>query len=292
MSGLQNNCEPLCRRSTSAHLQITPFFLLSKTTRRTIMKTQDATTMIRTYLKTLKLNRMASALDEELSRAVKEASPPSELLERLLAKEVGSLTERRIERRIRDSKLPERKLLADFDFVFQKGVDKRQIMELATLDFAIRKQGVIIAGTSGAGKSHIAKALLLIGCQKTFRCRYVTATTMLRELLASLADNTLEQKLKRFLTPEILLIDEVGFDRLEQHDARNANLFHKVIDGRYCKGSTIITTNIDFKELGDYLGDPVITAATVDRMIHHSIIINIEGPSWRLHESKQLNARK
>jgi hypothetical protein len=96
MSGLQNNCEPLCRRSTNAHLQITPFFLLSKTTRRTIMKTQDATTMIRTYLKTLKLNRMASALDEELSRAVKEAAPPSELLERLLALEVGSLTERRI----------------------------------------------------------------------------------------------------------------------------------------------------------------------------------------------------
>jgi len=235
---------------------------------------------------------MTSALDEELARAVKEASPPSELLERLLAQEVGSLTERRIERRIRDSKLPERKLLADFDFVFQKGVDKRQIMELATLDFARRKQGVILAGTSGAGKSHLAQALLLLGCQKTFRCRYVTATLMLRELLASLADNTLEQKLKRFLTPEILLIDEVGFDRLEQHDARNANLFHKVIDGRYCQGSTIITTNIDFKELGDYLGDPVITAATVDRLIHHSIIISIEGPSWRLHESQQLNARK
>ncbi|TRZ49353.1 hypothetical protein D4S03_08380 [bacterium] len=292
MSGLQNNYEPHCRRSTNAHLRITLFYLPPTATRRITMKTQDVTTMIRTYLKTLKLNRMASALDEELSRAVKDASPPSELLERLLALEVGDLTERRIERRIRESKLPERKLLADFDFVFQKGVDKRQIMELATLDFAIRRQGVIIAGTSGAGKSHIAKALLLIGCQKTFRCRYVTATTMLRELLASLADNTLEQKLKRFLSPEILLIDEVGFDRLEQHDARNANLFHKVIDGRYCKGSTILTTNIDFRELGDYLGDPVITAATVDRMIHHSIIINIDGPSWRLHESKQLNTRE
>ena len=247
--------------------------------------------MIRDYLKTLNLNRMANVLDEELSRAAKEASPPSELLERLLAVEVNSLTERRIERRIKESRLPERKLLADFDFVFQTGIDKRQIMELAKLDFATRKQGVIIAGTSGAGKSHIAKALLLIGCQKTFRCRYVTATSMLRELLSGIADNTLDQKLKHFLAPEILLIDEVGFDRLEQNDARNANLFHKVIDGRYCKGSTIITTNIDFKELGDYLGDPVITAATVDRMIHHSIIINIEGPSWRLHESKQLNDR-
>jgi DNA replication protein DnaC len=243
------------------------------------------------HLKILKLGRMMKALDEELARATKEASPPSELLERLLVLEVGELTERRIERRIRESKLPERKLFADFNFAFQKGVDKRQIMELATLDFANRKQGLIIAGTSGAGKSHIAKALLLIGCQKNFRCRYVTATAMLQELLASLADNTLGNRLKCFLSPEILLIDELGFDRLEQHDARNANLFHKVIEGRYCKGSTIITTNVDFKELGDYLGNPVITAATVDRMIHHSIIINIEGPSWRLHESQQLNAK-
>ncbi|MGA2404489.1 MAG: IS21-like element helper ATPase IstB [Syntrophobacteraceae bacterium] len=256
------------------------------------MKPTDTTGKIKDYLKTLKLNRIASALDEELARAAKEATPCAELLERLLALEASALTERQIERRIKEAKLPDRKLLADFDFVFQTGVDKRQIMELATLSFAGRRQGVIIAGNSGTGKSHIAKALLLIGCQKNFRCRYVTASAMLRELLASLADNTLEKRLKSFLAPEVLLIDEVGFDRLEQHDAKNACLFHKVIDGRYCKGSTIITTNIDFKELGDYLGDPVITAATVDRMIHHSAIISIEGPSWRLHESKKLNAGK
>jgi DNA replication protein DnaC len=255
------------------------------------MKSTDPTAQIKDYLKTLKLNRVAVGLDEELARAAKEATPCTELLERLLALEANALTERQIERRIKEAKLPERKLLADFDFEFQTGVDKRQIMELSTIAFAGRRQGVIIAGNSGTGKSHIAKALLLICCRKKFRCRYVTATAMLQELLSGLADNSLEQKLKLFLSPEILLIDEVGFDRLEQHDARIANLFHKVIDGRYCKGSTIITTNIDFKELGDYLGDPVITAATVDRMIHHSIIINIEGPSWRLYESKKLNLR-
>jgi DNA replication protein DnaC len=253
------------------------------------MKRSDTLLRIKTALKTLKLGRIAEAVEEELARAAEEGTPCAELLERLLVLEAGALTERQIERRIREARLPERKLLADFDFSFQGGINKNQIMELATLGFAERGQGVILAGNSGTGKSHIAKALMLIGCRKNLRCRYVTASTMLRELMAGLADNTLEQKLKRFLTPEILLIDEVGFDRLEQHDARNACLFHKVIDGRYCKGSTIVTTNIDFKELGDYLGDPVITVATVDRLIHHSVIINIQGPSWRLHESKQLN---
>jgi DNA replication protein DnaC len=109
--------------------------------------------------------------------------------------------------------------------------------------------------------------------------------------MASRADNTLPVKLRAYTSPDVLLIDELGFDRLEQEDARNASLFFKVIDGRYCKGSTLITTNIDFSQLGDYLGDPVVTTAIVDRMVHHSIIITIQGPSWRMHESKKLNAK-
>lgn len=244
---------------------------------------------IHELLKTLKLNRLDVVLDDELARAAQDNTPTAQLIQRLLALEANAQTERRAERRIRESRLPVRKILDDFDFDFQTGIDKKQIIDLASLDFAGRRQGLIMAGKSGTGKSHIAMALLLIACRKNFRCRYVTAANMLRELLAGLADNTLDQKLKRFLAPEILLIDEVGFDRLEQHDAANACLFHKVIDGRYCKGSTIITTNIDFKQLGDYLGDPVITTATVDRMVHHSIIITIEGPSWRMHQSLQLN---
>jgi DNA replication protein DnaC len=255
----------------------------------TQLTTTDNLSNIRTCLKTLKLNQIARVLDEELANAVQNALPSTDLFLRLLTIEANALIERRIERRIKESKLPERKLLADFDFDFQEGVDKNQILELANLDFVSRKQGVIIAGNSGTGKSHIAKALLLIGCQKIYRCRYTTAADMLRELLAGRADDTLEKKLKRYLSPDILLIDDVGFDRLEQEDSRNAFLFHKVIDGRYCKGSTLMTTNIDFKELGDYLGDPVLTTAIVDRMVHHSIVINVEGPSWRLHESKQLN---
>jgi DNA replication protein DnaC len=253
---------------------------------------EGATDNIRKHLKTLKLRRMDQELDQTLGLAARKNLAPAAVLERLLEIEAVALIERRIERRIRDSKLPERKLLADFDFAFQTGIDKSQIMELATLGFVDRKQWLILAGSSGAGKSHIAKALLLLACRRLYRCRYVTASCMLRDLLSGLADGSLDDKLKAYLRPDILLIDEIGFDRLEQQSSRNASLFFKVIEGRYCKNTTILTTNIDFKLLGKYLDDPVVTAAMVDRMVHHAIIINIDGPSWRMHESKRLNQRK
>lgn len=249
----------------------------------------DALKKIREHLKTLKLYRMEKELDTQLTAAERENLPTAKVLERLLSMEASSMLERRIERRIRESKLPERKLLADFDFEFAAGVEKRQIMDLSTLAFIERKQWLILAGSSGTGKSHIAKALLLLGCGKSYRCRYTTASDMLRNLLSGLADDSLDKKLKAYIRPQVLLIDEIGFDRLEQESARNASLFFKVIEGRYCKNSTILTTNIDFTTLGDYLGDPVITASLVDRMVHHAIIINIAGPSYRMHESKVLN---
>jgi len=139
---------------------------------------------------------MQKALDEVLSHGATDNLPVSKIIERLLAVEVDSLIERRIERRIKDSKLPERKLLSDFDFSFQKGIEKNRIMELATLSFVQRKQGLILAGSSGTGKSHIAKALLLIGCTRLYRCRYTAAADMREGGVAALADGSLEQKLK------------------------------------------------------------------------------------------------
>lgn len=255
------------------------------------MTTEDTVTKIRQHLKTLKLPGIQKVLEKELACAAQKALPPTELLERLLAIEANALIERRVERKIKESRLPERKLMADFDFTFQSGLDKAQVLEIAKMDFVERKQGLVLAGNSGTGKSHIAKALLLIGCSLMYRCRYTTAAGMLADLMASRADQSFHKKLRQYTAPDILLIDEVGFDRLEQQDTKNASLFFKVIDGRYCKGSTLLTTNIDFKDLGDYLGDPVVTTAIVDRMVHHSIILNIQGPSWRIHESKKLNTQ-
>lgn len=189
--------------------------------------------------------------------------------------------------------LPDRKLIADYDFVFQTGVDKAQVLELATLGFIDRKQSLILAGNSGTGKSHIAKALLLTACQRQIRCRYTTSADMLRYLVAGLSDDSIVDRLKEYVGPDVLLVDELGLDRVElDAGARKAALFHKVVEGRYGKKSTILTTNVDFAALGAYLGDALTTTSTVDRLIHHAIIVSIEGPSWRMHESELINRAK
>jgi DNA replication protein DnaC len=247
---------------------------------------------IHRYLTELKLPKIKEMLSDELHRLNQGESSTLQLLHRLFDAQAQYQCERRIERRIRESKLPERKMLADFNFDFQPSLDREQLLQLATMNFVHQRQGVILAGNSGTGKSHIAKALALEGCKQNIRVRYTTASDMLKTLFSSLADDSLDEKLKQYINPELLIIDELGFDRLEREDSRNANLFFKVIDGRYTKLSTVLTTNVDFEQLGHYLGDPVVTTAIVDRMVHHSTVISIEGPSWRVEESKKLNRRE
>lgn len=248
---------------------------------------------LKSLLRELKLERMEALLDEEVARFVQADEPVTNLLVRLLAQEVHARRERRIERMIRESKLPERKLLDDFAFEFQPSVNKTMILQLATMAFVKTGQGILFAGSSGTGKSFLAKALGLLGCRQCQRVRYTTAADMLTDLHAGLADDSIERKLKAYIGPDLLVVDELGFDRLEQDTARNAGLFFKVIDGRYRRvASTIITTNIDFEALGRYLGDPVATTSIVDRMLHHSVVITINGPSWRSKESDELNRRQ
>lgn len=162
---------------------------------------------IRRCLAILKLRRMNDLLDEELGQVARGQSTAIQMLQRLLEAEAQGKLERRVERRIRQSKLPERKTLIEFDFDFQPGLDRALVLELATMGFVPCRQGVILAGNSGTGKSHIAKALALEGCKQGYWVRYTTAAEMLQTLFASLADDSLEQRIRQYLQPELLVID-------------------------------------------------------------------------------------
>lgn len=212
----------------------------------------------------------------------------------LLEPQVRARQESQVERRIRESKLPERKTFAAFDFAFQKTLDKEFVLELATLAFMREGRNVLLSGWSGTGKSHIAKAIGLNACLENRQVRYTTSAAMLATLNAGLADGTVNQAVKRYSRPALLIIDEVGLEQVERLVATRAGLMQKVLLPRYEeRRSTIITSNIDWSDWGRYLGDELGAAAILDRLIHHSHVIVIEGPSWRDHtHQKDVSERR
>jgi DNA replication protein DnaC len=207
--------------------------------------------------------------------------------------EVGAKKERSIKYRIEESRLPKPyKLLSDFDFSFQPTIKKKLIMDISTMEFINRKESVLFIGDCGTGKSHLARSLALIACQKTHKVLYTTCASMLNDLNMGVYEKTLIKRMGKYINPELLLIDEMGHDRLELEVTKEAHLLFKVIDERYNQDKPIIfTTNIEEDGWADYLGDPVSTKAILDRIFHHSIKIEIKGPSYRKHESKLLQEK-
>lgn len=207
---------------------------------------------------------------------------------RLLEPQLGARIEGRFERRVRESRLPVRKTLAEFDFPFQPELDRDLVMELANLDFARKGINLLLAGMSGTGKSHIGQALCLNGCAENLRVLYTTCADMLSKLNASLATGTLQEALKPYVNADLLMIDEVGLEQVERKDASRSGLMQKVLLPRYNeKRSTIITSNIAWEAWGDYLGDHLGASALIDRLLHHSCVIVINGPSWRDREHQK-----
>lgn len=240
-------------------------------------------------LETLDLGEVRKALEESLAQPADDR-PRLEWLWCMLEPQVRKRLEARVARRFRDSHLPEKKTLAPggFDFSFQPSLDRDLVLELATLRFLDQGKNVLLAGMSGTGKSHIAKALGLAACVANRRVLYTTSAALLAKLRASLADDSLSRALRPYVNAELLIIDEVGLEQVERQDALRSGLFQKVLLPRYDKlRSTIITSNIPWEAWGDYLQDHLGATAVVDRLIHHSHIIVIDGPSWREHEHKR-----
>ena len=230
---------------------------------------------------------MRQTLDEVLASPPREELSRPEWLWRVLEPQVRERLEGRVERRIRESRLPARKTLEAFDFDFQPKLDRDLVLELATLRFIERGFNVLLAGMSGTGKSHIAMALALVACADNRRVRYTTSAQMLSTLNAALADGSLERALRQYTQPDLLVIDEVGLEQVERSAASRAGLMQKVLLPRHERRSTIVTSNITWESWGDYLGDHLGAAALIDRLIHHSHVIVINGPSYRDHEHRK-----
>ena len=238
-------------------------------------------------LTVLGLGELRRALDETLDAPNKDESRPAWLW-RLVEPQLRRRIESRAERRIRDARLPVRKTFEAFDFGFQPKLDKDLVMDLATLRFVAQGKNVLLAGMSGTGKSHIAQALALLACAANRRVLYTTSADMLAQLTMSLADDTLVQALKPYTRAELLVVDEVGLEQVERNEARRSGLMQKVLLPRHNqRRSTVITSNIPWDGWGDYLGDHLGATALVDRLIHHSHVIVINGPSYRDWEHKQ-----
>jgi DNA replication protein DnaC len=228
-------------------------------------------------------------LDEVLRTAEQEGISHLEFLQRLVGSQARQRRERAIERRIREACFREVKLLEDFDWKFNAtAIDRAQIEQLATGEFVRRGDNLVFVGQSGVGKSHLIQALGRQGCVLGYHVRYTTSAKLLQDLTAALADQTLPARLKYWTRFEWLIIDEFGFDRLERTlSPQAANLLYKVIDARSPRRSTGLVTNIDFEAWAEYLGDPPLAMAFLDRVVDGAILLKIQGRSYRAHRARR-----
>lgn len=216
-----------------------------------------------------------------------------QFLNDVIENEAGLKKQRSIKYRIQESKLPQPyQILGDFDFDFQPTLKKKLVMDLATMDFVKRKESILFIGDCGTGKSHLARSLGLIGCQKMYKVYYTSCSAMLNDLNTGVYEKTLSKRMRKYINPQLLIIDEMGHDRLEFEVTKEAHLLFKVIDQRYkLEKPLIFTTNVDQQDWGEYLGDPISTNAILDRIFHRSVKVEIRGPSYREHQGKLLQLK-
>ena len=235
------------------------------------------------HCQTLGLPLDHDQLDGVLRQAEREHFSHLELAECLLAGPAQRRRERSTELRIQNAKFRDPATLEAFDWTFNaQSIDRVQMEELATGDFIRRRDNLVFVGQSGLGKSHLIQAIGRRCCAAGYRVRYITSAELLRGLGTSLADGTMPKRLSYFAGFELLIIDELGLDKLEREEYPLApSLLHKVIDSRSRKRSTALVTNIDFEGWGQYLGDPPIAMALLDRVVDRAIIHKFQGKSYR-----------
>lgn len=238
----------------------------------------------------LGLKLLAEEYRQMVDRANKHTIGYYEFISDIVQAEAADKQQRRIEYLVKNSRLPyPLKMLADFDFDFQPKLKRKLIMDLASLGFIERNESILLIGDNGTGKSHLARSLALMACQGGYKTYYTTCSELINDLNAGVYEKTLDKRMRKYINPELLLIDEMGHDRLELQVIKEAHLLFKVIDQRYKDNKSLIfTTNIEEPDWPEFLGDPISTSAILDRIFHHSVIVRIKGPSYRKHQGDLL----
>jgi DNA replication protein DnaC len=236
---------------------------------------------LRQNLTKLGLTRILEIYPDLITKAKQEELSHLETLDRLVEEEARTRFERLVARRIREARIPVMKSLDSFDFKFPKKIKRELVVSLFDLDFVAKKTNVIFLGRTGIGKTHLATALALACCQKGYRVLFSTAVNVVNHLQAAQSDGTFLRRLRHYLVPDLLVLDELGYLPIDRH---GADLLFQVISGRYERGSVVLTTNRAFKEWASVFNDATVAAAVIDRLAHHSEVIVIEGKSHRLPE--------
>lgn len=236
---------------------------------------------LQALLTRLHFDGMAAALEGELERAEREATPACEVIYRLLCAEAASQRQRSLAYRIKQARLPWDWTLDTFPFDAQPSLNRGQIKTLAGLDFLSRANNIVLTGKTGTGKTGIAIGILREACLNGYRGRFYDAQDLLDELYASLADRSTSRLLKRLSRLQPLVIDKV--DNLTVKPGQ-ANAFLRLIDQRYNRVSTIITTSLDLNDWYELFEKKHLVDALLDRLQHRCITININGPSLRSPE--------
>jgi DNA replication protein DnaC len=224
-------------------------------------------------LSRLKLTRAAEVLDTVSDQAKEKKSSYFAFLDHLLEEEVAAKEKRRIQTAMRTAGLPTAKTIEEYDFSFHPKLDQAEVMELFDLKFIGDKENVLFLGPPGVGKTHLATSLAIKACHHGFKVYFTTMDTLIKKLKEGAT------RQKAYLNSSLVVVDEIGYLPITTEEAY---LFFQFVSHRYERSSTIITSNKSFGDWQELFGDPVIATAILDRLLHHSKVINIKGHSYRL----------
>jgi DNA replication protein DnaC len=239
---------------------------------------------LRERLSSLGLTAVEAKLEALLEQASKAEPAYTDFLLEVLSTEAEARRQRYLKTRLQLAHLPYVKTFDQFDFDFQPSIDERQIQELRTLRFVHEASNVIFLGPPGVGKTHLAVALAEAAIQAGFGAYFMTAHDMVTDLGKAIREGRLDRRLRIYLAPKVLIIDEMGYLPL---DEMGATIFFQLVSARYERGSIILTSNKSYADWGSIFGDPIIATAILDRLLHHSTTVNIRGESYRLKERRR-----